>query len=489
MQMMTETAAPSRVDPERDTAALRTLKVLGPPPANWVLPTAGLDHDVAIIGAGQTGLGLAFALRRLGVHNVGVFDAATENAAGVWRAPARMNVLRTPKNIVGPELGIAELSFRHWYEARHGQAAYDALAFIARTDWAEYLDWFREITDIQPRYETRLTQIAPREGGFALQLEHRGVPTATTARKIVLATGIVGFGGPYIPDEIAAALPLACYSHTSAPIDFAALAGKSVAVIGGAASAFDAAGTALEQGASDVHLFSRRDAVANHTPGRIRGYPGITNNFHRLNDADRWWFGLILKQLGTTAPPEALKRVAAHSNFALHLGARIANLRVEGGRIHFHDGEDAFRFDHLILGTGYTADPERQPELAPIAPDIARWQDRYEPPAELGDPALGSSPYLGAAYELTERTAGGAPYLKDIHLISAAASLSYGRPVGDIPSMLNSLTAVSNAIVQDLFFADHDAHLHHARKPPEPSAYDGSLYASALWKAQRSAAE
>jgi hypothetical protein len=44
-----------------------------------------------------------------------------------WLTAARMNLLRTPKNLPGPEPGIPALSFQSWYEARYGEAAYAAI--------------------------------------------------------------------------------------------------------------------------------------------------------------------------------------------------------------------------------------------------------------------------------------------------------------------------------------------------------------------------
>jgi len=130
-----------------DHAAQEALRLLGPAPANWVPAHAGIDHNVVVVGGGQTGSAFAFALQRAGVGGVSVIDAAADaSQAGVWRARARMHKLRTLKNLVGPEGPVTALGFQAWYESRHGQAAYGAIDRIARTAWAEYLDWFRSIT-------------------------------------------------------------------------------------------------------------------------------------------------------------------------------------------------------------------------------------------------------------------------------------------------------------------------------------------------------
>lgn len=115
-----------------DTAARETLRLIGPDPQNWIPDRQGIDHSVAIIGGGQSGSAFAFALRRAGIGKVTLIDAAGDAASsGPWLSSARMNKLRTPKGLPGPELGLTGLSFQAWYEARHSAAAYEAIDRIA----------------------------------------------------------------------------------------------------------------------------------------------------------------------------------------------------------------------------------------------------------------------------------------------------------------------------------------------------------------------
>ena len=74
-----------------------------------------------------------------------------------------------------------------------------------------------------------------------------------TTRKLILATGVSGTVDRSSPRR-SRTCRLRCSAHTADAIDFAALAGKSVAVLGAAASAFDAAATALEAGAASVDV-------------------------------------------------------------------------------------------------------------------------------------------------------------------------------------------------------------------------------------------
>ena len=134
----------------------------GRAPADWVRARDGVDHNVVIVGGGQSGISIAHALGRAGVGRVDVIDRAEPGQAGIWRNIARMHQLRTPKALVpGPEAGNVALGFRAWYETLNGPAAFDGLDRIPRLVWADYLTWFQDTTDTKVRYRTRLVEIEP----------------------------------------------------------------------------------------------------------------------------------------------------------------------------------------------------------------------------------------------------------------------------------------------------------------------------------------
>jgi cation diffusion facilitator CzcD-associated flavoprotein CzcO len=460
-----------------DAGARAALRLIGPDPANWVPDREGIDHNVMIVGGGQTGCAFAFALRRAGIGKVSVIDAARDAArAGIWTTGARMHVLRTPKTLAGPELGIAALGFQAWYEARHGEAAYAAFERAPRQAWVDYLAWYRDFLGIAVRYGTRLQRIEPADGHFRLHL-NSGIETA---RKIIIATGFDGSGGIAIP-EVLSDLPRAFYAHAGDDIDFAALRGKDIAVIGGAASAFDAAGVALEAGAKSAHLFARRPQVAATPINRVRGYPGAYDNYYALPDAVRWHQAVRYRRAGSTPPQDALERVLKFDNFHLHLAAPWLSAREEDGRITAAAADGQYRFDFAIAGTGYAADPNLRPEFADFARHILLWRDRFTPPADEVDPFLGTHPYLGPGNEFLEKTPGAAPYLRDLHCFKPAGFVSFGVPIGDVPSMKRGHPTVTAQISRDLFLADF---LHHQRRmtgdvPPD---FSPELYAKAVWK-------
>ena len=111
---------------ELEARLARELLLLMQPVANWSEPRAHPEFgdvlDVAIVGAGMSGMAAAFALIREGVLNLRLFDAGPAGFEGPWDTFARMETLRSPKHLVGPALGLPSLTFRAWFEAQFGGA-------------------------------------------------------------------------------------------------------------------------------------------------------------------------------------------------------------------------------------------------------------------------------------------------------------------------------------------------------------------------------
>jgi hypothetical protein len=154
---------------------------------------------------------------------------------------------------------------------------------------------------------------------------------------------------------------------------------------------------------------------------------------------------------------------------------------VRNERVETTVAGEPFAFDFVIAGTGYVVDPSLRPELAKFAAHIRLWRDQYVPAASDNDDALGAHPYLGAALEYLEKAEGDAPYLRNIHVYNPAAFVSFGLPVGDVPSMKRDIPAVVQRISRDLFLAD--LHAHEASINGDIAAdFDASLYAHSVWQ-------
>jgi cation diffusion facilitator CzcD-associated flavoprotein CzcO len=462
-------AAPAPVAPLRDLEeqTRRALRWLGRDPADWVRARSGVDHNVVIVGGGQSGLSIAYGLRRKGVGRVEVIDRAPPGQAGIWRTIARMHQLRTPKTLAGPELGNPALSFRAWYETLNGAAAFDALDRIPRLQWADYIDWFQQATGTTVRHGTRLVEIEPAGEVLRLHLESNGVRTVETTRKLVLANGYAGAGGPNVP-EFVRALPATVWTHTTGNLRAEAMDGKVVGIVGAGSSAFDAAAVALESGASEVHLFSRRSYIdypappspSAAAPPPDRGYPNMLELAYELPDVVRWRNFLLGDRRVASVPLDSIERAVAFANFHVHLNSSLADVALgTNGRINGRVGGRRFRFDHLIAGTGYRIDLAAQPELARIHQHIALWRDRYRPIAGEENAAGAIHPYLGAGFEFLPRDGTGAEFLRNVHCFNLAGALSFGIPVGDVPSVV-AQPRLTTAIARDLYVESVDSAAH-----------------------------
>ncbi len=443
------------------TRIRRDLALISFPESLWVPPTAAPDGstalDVLVVGAGQGGQAVATALQRERIARVLVIDRAPRGAEGVWRGFARMQTLRTPKTVTGPDLGLPNLTFQAWYEAQHGADAFAALNKIAKEDWHDYLLWLRDVLELPVQNGVELLRIAPDAGLLRAELRDREGERSVWARKVVLAMGIAASGHWWMPPEVAA-LPASLRAHTADPIDFAALRGRCIAVLGAGASAFDNAATALEAGAREVHLFCRRPALQRVQPYKAISNPGFLRHFGSLDDAWRWRFMQHLLGVREALPLETWNRCTRHPNFVLHTGAPWQHLALRGKQVVINPERENLLADFLICGTGFDMAIHARPELAGFADGIATWADRYTPPAGDADVRLGRYPYLGPGFELVPKQAGALPFLADIHIFDFGTMVSFGPSGSSINGMKFAVPRLAHAITRDLFARDVRQH-------------------------------
>ncbi|HMJ09973.1 MAG TPA: NAD(P)/FAD-dependent oxidoreductase [Polyangiaceae bacterium] len=457
---MTEPLSSTPALDELSCRVQRELELLSYPKRDWLRPrqTPAGDgvHDVVIVGAGQGGLASAFGLMRERVSNLLVVDENPLDRAGPWLNFARMQTLRTPKHVSGPELGVPSLTPEAWYEARHGSGSWQALDLIPKQAWAEYLRWYRCTLNIPVSPETRV-------GALRWDADARVWQIPTTrharehtlyARRVVLATGIDGSGEWHVPALIRDALPAHAYAHTRDAIDFDALRGKRVAVLGAGASAFDNAATALERGAREVRVFFRREQLVSVNAYRWAEFVGFLKHLADLPDADKWRFILRILRMGQLPPKDTLRRASALPGFHLHPGSTWRSLEYGESGIGISTDQGRFDTDFVIIGTGFITDLQKRPELAHVEPFIARWADRYTPAPEERHEDLLRHPYLGQSFEFSEREPGSAPYLQYLHNYTFGCLLSLGFGGASISGMKYSIPRLVSGITRSLFVED-----------------------------------
>jgi FAD-dependent urate hydroxylase len=447
----------------------RDLEILDYPRRDWMKPRRTNDGrpilDVLVVGAGQGGLATAASLLRERVRNTLVVDENPLDRAGPWLNFARMHTLRTPKHLTGPDLGIGRLTIQAWYEAQHGAGAWDALGLIPKETWAAYLAWYRRVMDVPVQAETRVEAIAwsPEHGCLRATLVQEGQRSERLARRVVLATGIQGSGAWHVPAFIRDALPDTSYAHTRDPIDFEALRGKRVGVLGAGASAFDNASVALEHGAAEVRLYFRRSRLVDVNPYRWAEFVGFLKHHGDLDDAKRWRFIRQIVRMGQLPPRDTFERASAHPNFRLCPSSPWEKVEHVDGevRVTTPSGED--RLDFVIAGTGFVTDLSLRAELESIWPHVVLWSDRYTPPDEDRHPDLERHPYLGPSFELTPKDPQRTPWVSNIYNYTFGCLLSLGFGGASISGMKYSLRRLVDGITRSFFVEDADEHFESLR--------------------------
>lgn len=432
---------------------------LGWPAKDWVPPRTHQGQpvrDVVIVGAGMCGLAAAGALKGLGLSNIALLDRAPAGREGPWVTYARMETLRSPKQLTGPALGLPALTFRAWYEAQHGRAAWEALGKIPRTMWMDYLVWYRKVLALPVENEVSVDAAVPQGDLLALTISDRQGTRTVFTRHLVLATGRDGLGAPWVP-AIARTVDARFWAHSADAIDFAALKGKRVGVVGAGASAMDNAATALESGAASLDLFVRRKELPRVNKFTGIGSQGVVHGVAGLPDDWKWRFFDYALRAQTPPPRDSTLRVSRHANARFHLGSPILDLQERDGALSLTTPKGNYALDFLIFATGFSVDLGERPELAAVAPFIRFWKDRFLPEG-TDNPELAHAPDLGPAFEFQEKQPGACPTLARMHCFNYPALLSHGKLSGDIPAVSAGADRLARGIARALFVADRESH-------------------------------
>lgn len=446
-----------RTLPDLEADVIRDLELTAHPRPDWLEPkTAGGRPvlDCLIVGGGQGGLAVAFALKRDRVNNILIVDSAPAGREGPWVTYARMRTLRSLKDQTGPDLRIPSLTYQAWHEAQWGAADFEAMRLIPKELWNDYLIWFRRITGIPVRNGVTAGRITPArtdDGLPCMAIETSDGPLF--ARKVVLATGQIGVGRCWMPDFVEA-LPRDLRAHAWEEIDFPALRGKVVAVLGAGASAFDNAAVALEAGAAEVHLFCRRAEPMVVQPYRWLTFAGFLRHMGDMPDAWRWRFMAKILGMREGFAQDTYDRTNAFPNFTMHIGRPWTDARAEGGRVVLSTMRGDFTADYAICGTGVRMDPQAVPMLAECAGNVALWGDRYTPPPEEVNERLGAFPYLAPDFAFVEKRPGETPWIRDIHLFGIGTSMSFGPSGSSINAMSIAAPRIAAGVTRGLFEAD-----------------------------------
>ena len=444
------------------TLARRELEQLRYPAANWVPPRNGPDGkpmlDALVVGGGMLGQTAVFALRREGVTNIRCVDKAPRGAEGPWTTIARMDILRSPKHLTGPDLGVAALTYRAWHGAKFGAAHWEKLHKIEREEWASYLLWVREAAALPVENGVEVEKLELGSGCVMAQVGGEKI----YSRKVVLAMGREGSGAPrwpkfetFDPEQRGKNV-----FHSADDIDFKVLKNKRIAVLGAGASAFDNAAVALESGAKEVVLFARRPQLPQVNKSKWSSFPGFLHGYSALDDARRWRFYTYIFSEQVPPPYESVLRCEKHEGFSIRFGEGWKDIEVKGKRILVNSTEE---FDAAIVCTGFDVNLTDRPEIASFKAAITLWGERVSKEEAARFPEEARFPYLGDAFQLQGTHA----ELKRVHVFNWGVTMSHGALAGDIPGIEIGCRRLASGIVRDLFVEDADAYWAQVQKHNE----------------------
>ncbi|HLX81525.1 MAG TPA: NAD(P)/FAD-dependent oxidoreductase [Burkholderiales bacterium] len=435
--------------------ARRELARLNFPPANWVPPAVGPDGepllDALVVGGGMCGQTAAFALLREGIRNLRCVDRADRGREGPWATYARMEILRSPKHLTGPDLGVAALTYRAWHEAKYGVEAWEKLHKIARLDWAEYLLWVRDTAGIPVENDVEVTNLELLPGCVRATVGNRSF----YSKKIILALGREGSGAlrwpefeTFNPDDRGARV-----FHSADDVDFKALQGKRVGILGVGSSAFDNAGEALEAGAAQVTMFARRPQLPQVNKSKWTAFPGFQHGYAALDDASRWRFYTYVFSEQVPPPYESVLRCEKHKRFSIRFSEPWSDIE-EKDELKITTPKAEYVFDAVIVCTGFDVNLMERPEIASFRDSIDLWSSHVSQAEAERFPEEARFPYLGEAFQLQGREKG----LNRVHVFNWGCTLSHGALAGDIPGLEIGANRLAQGIARDLFLEDAEAH-------------------------------
>ena len=329
----------------------------------------GTSIPLLIVGAGPFGLAVSAFARRHGVEHV-----IAGEPMGFWKSHMPKGMfLRSGCDWHLDPFGEHTM-VRYLEGLRLEPEDVDPLPLDVYLD---YCEWFRRQKGIEPVRErvARLDCAGGSPGvdraggspGFEALLESG---ERIHARSVVLALGFGYFKSE--PEPYPGLFPPGSWVHTSDLVDFSALEGKRVLIIGGRQSAFEYAALILEHGAGAVHLSYRHATPAfepsdwswvNPIVDSMVGDPGW---FRRLTAAEKEAINRRMWQEGRLKLEPWLAARLADERLALHPHTHVIECsQAPGGAldVRLSDGTSIV-VERVVLATGYKVDAARIPMLA-----------------------------------------------------------------------------------------------------------------------------
>ena len=365
-------------------------------------------HDAVVVGAGPYGLSIAAHLAPTGMKL-----RAFGTPMHTWRAQMPDD-MRLKSDGFASSLYDPNGQFPLSRFCQEQGIPYADLGLpVERSTFADYgLEFARRYV---PMLEDQ-TVVSLRQSGSAFELATAD-GEQVRAKRVVCAVGITHYAhiAPVLAD-----LPDSLMSHSSEHHDMSRFAGRTVAVVGGGASATDCAASLAGAGAI-THLLTRRPALRFHSPPRPRSR---TERLMRpATMLGQGWKQVLCVEapLVFHAMPEKFRvsvtrrflgpapcwfvRDQIEAGVRVQSNVQIAGATARGGRamleLHTPDGPAVLGVDHVIAATGYKVDLgrlsfldealRRQIRTEAGAPALSPWFESSAPGLFFVGPAAANS--------------------------------------------------------------------------------------------------
>jgi putative flavoprotein involved in K+ transport len=285
----------------------------------------GTDHDVAVIGAGQAGLAIAYCLKRQGIRFV-ILEAA-DSIGPAWRDRWDSLTLFTPRRYSG----LPGLPFPGGPEG-----------YPDRDEVIAYLERYAETFDLPIELNNPIKRLTAEEGRFVLEVDGRTI----TADQVVIATG--PFQKPYVPEIAKRLEPDVVQMHSTGYRNPSAIPEGTVLVVGGGNTGFQIA-----------EELSRTHRVVLAVGSKQTPLP------QRLLGRDLFWWLTKSRLFNTTIDSRLGRRLSTRdtligssprklrSKHGVELRPRVVD--ASGRRVRFEEGNE-LAVDAVIWATGYRPD-------------------------------------------------------------------------------------------------------------------------------------
>ncbi|RXT07215.1 NAD(P)-binding domain-containing protein [Ammoniphilus sp. CFH 90114] len=311
--------------------------------------------DLVIVGAGPYGISLAAHAQASGLTY-----KLLGKPMGFWRhkMPPEM-FIRTQVDYIGLSDPHEQYTFAQYQKEKNIELTYP----VSRTAWVDYAFWFAERNQVTFTEEC-VRHVNYKQGRYFVITDQE---TSLECKHLVIAIGLTH--AEYIPNNLLH-LKGKWLSHTNGYTDYQPFSGKSVAVVGGGQSGWEAAAL-LHQTGAKVDLIYRGSGYEPPVPQINRRQREIAPLFYSFPVEQQ---KEISKEfLKATVTEFLLPLVEGKANQHPYSEVKEANILYDEDQVSLVlSSGNTLKVDHVIAATGYRPNLYNLPFLTSLSGEIKK---------------------------------------------------------------------------------------------------------------------